>query len=101
MSIIERSLSRGRTSGLVRDSFLLELHGRLLMIVCLSAPQYSNPQAVVARATTVLCPESSGALDPRISRTLAAEIPSLLAIPMRYAIILLAAAALLTLINPR
>ena len=53
-----------------------------------SALQYSNPQAVVAPATFVLRPESVVLVDvdPKITRTLAAETPSLRVIPMWYVI---------------
>jgi hypothetical protein len=82
MSIPERSTSRDRASGFVRGSSPKPLgpYDRIPALL------YSNSQAAAALATSVLRPGSLRPMDPKIIRTLAAEIPSLLTIPMWYAI---------------
>ena len=88
MSNSERSPSRGRVGGLVRGSSLLESHQRSSYDPMFSALQYSNPQAVVARATFVLRPGSLRPVDvdPKITRTLAAGTLSLRSTLMWYVI---------------
>jgi hypothetical protein len=88
MSIIERSLSRGRNPDFVSAPFLHESHLRSCSYHRIfSALRYSISQAVAAPETIVLRPGSRPVdLDLKITQTLAGETPSLRATPMWYVI---------------